>query len=305
MDKQLIQDLVEERKQLKERKEFEKADEIRKRVEAQGYILRDTPDGKTDMSPIEQKKSDKNDNYVLLFGSGETTPVGRRIHEAVFQKIGKKEIKIALVSTPAGFQPNVHVVQEEIAVFFRDHLTNFHPHVDIVYANTHDEANNASIIAPVANADYIFIGPGSPTYAIRHLAGTQLLSTIISSVKNGKTLCSASAATIAFSQYSLPVYELYKVGADLHWEKGLDVYKELYRSITVVPHFNNNEGGEKTDTSFCYMGKPRFKKLWDLLPEKKNSIGIDEQTALVINLRTKEEIIQGLGTCHYAIPELL
>lgn len=305
MDEDSVQRLVSERRRFKANKEFEKADEVRKQIEVMGYILQDTPDGNTTVTRMKTENESVKANFLLLFGSGETTPVGRRIHEAIFQKIGKNEIRIALVSTPAGFQPNVHVVQEEIAVFFRDHLTNFHPRINIVYANTRDEANNAEIIAPITKADYIFIGPGSPTYAIRHLAQTQLLSTIISSVQNGKTLCSASAAAIAFSQYSLPVYELYKVGVDLHWEKGLDVYKELYRSFTVIPHFDNNEGGEKTDTSFCYMSRPRFTKLWDLLPEKKNTVGIDEQTALVINLKTKEEVTLGKGNSHFNISDLL
>jgi hypothetical protein len=50
-----------------------------------------------------------------------------------------------------------------------------------------------------------------------------------------------------------------------------------------VPHWNNNEGGEKHDTSRCYMGQPRFAELMDQLPQETTVVGIDEHTALIID----------------------
>ena len=201
-----------------------------------------------------------------------------------------------IVTTPAGFQPNVEIVHQEISDFFADHLKNFHPRIKIVYANNRTAANDERIIAPLRKADYIFLGPGSPTYAVKNLKNTLLLQTIKNRLQQGASLCLSSAAVLAFSRDTLPVYEIYKVGAPLYWEKGLDFYSFISDSMTVIPHLNNHEGGEKTDTSYCFMGKERFGKLLALLPKDEKVIGIDEQTAVVFDLTTKKKKVIGKGS---------
>ena len=42
--------------------------------------------------------------------------------------------------------------------------------------------------------------------------------------------------------HTVPVYEIYKVGADAHWLPGLDVLGELTLPAAVVPHWNNRSG---------------------------------------------------------------
>lgn len=236
-------------------------------------------------------------SFLVLFGSGETSSTGRQIHEFLLKKIAKKDIRIALLTTPAGFQPNVSVVYETIAEFFKTGLANFHPQIEIIYANNRELANDNEVIAPLERADYIFTGPGSPTYAVKHLQDTFLLEKLKKRIKDGITLSLSSAATIAFSKFALPVYEIYKVGTDLYWEKGLDFYKDFYKSITVIPHYNNTEGGVKNDTSHCYMGKDRFTKLAAML-KGEEVIGIDEHTGMIIDLETKEIQTMGKGKLH-------
>jgi hypothetical protein len=67
-------------------------------------------------------------------------------------------------------------------------------------------------------------------------------------------LAFASAASIAVGRYALPVYEIYKVGADLHWVDGLDLFRVFGWELAIVPHWNNREGGDDLDTSRCFMG---------------------------------------------------
>jgi hypothetical protein len=154
----------------------------------------------------------------------------------------------------AGFQPNVKVVYEEIADFFRQTSKN--------------------------------------------LRDSLLLKIIEQKIEMETTLSLASAAAIAFSHFALPVYEIYKVGSDLYWENGLNFLESFYKKLTVVPHLNNNEGGEKTDTSYCFMGKERFEKLQKLLPKDELVWGIDENTAVIINLKTKVVKTIGKGELH-------
>lgn len=235
---------------------------------------------------------------IALFGSGEIASTGRRIHEKVLQKIGKNEIKVAIVSTPAGFQPNVKIVYEEVAQFFLDSLTNFHPQITMIYANNRNEADDQAIVDPVLEADYIFIGAGSPTYAVKNLSGTLLYRHLESSLHAGKSMGISSAAAIAFSNNALPVYEIYKVGTGLYWEQGLNLYADFIRPMTVIPHLNNKEGGAKTDTSFCFMGRDRFIKLREKLHADDFILGIDEHTGIVIDLSSKKGSVIGKGAVH-------
>jgi hypothetical protein len=94
------------------------------------------------------------------------------------------------------------------------------------------------------------------------------------------------------------VYEIYKVGEDLHWVDGLNLYKEIWSECTVIPHFNNREGGKDLDTSYCFVGQGRAEKMLAMLPEAENILGIDEHTALIIDLKTGEQSVRGKGGIH-------
>ena len=71
----------------------------------------------------------------------------------------------------------------------------------------------------------------------------------------------ASAAAIAVNRHALPVYEIFKVGEDLHWKLGLDLFGQYGLDLTIVTQWNNREGGEELDTSHGFMGRARFERL--------------------------------------------
>ncbi|MBI2049520.1 Type 1 glutamine amidotransferase-like domain-containing protein [Candidatus Roizmanbacteria bacterium] len=292
-----VKDLIDKRESLRKQKKFDDADKIRRQIEKLGYFVEDTKMKTNVVEKVVVPQKPKN-SFIVLFGSGEIASSGRKVHEKVFGQIGKDPISIAIITTPAGFQPNVKSVHEEIAEFFKIHLANFHPKIDIIFANTWVDANNPEIIKPIENADYIFTGPGSPTYAVEHLRDTLLYRKILEKVREGITLSLSSAAVIAFSKYCLPVYEIYKVGEQLHWIKGLNFFSKFWEPLTIIPHFNNNEGGEKTDTSHCWMGKERFQKLIKILPKNEKIIGIDEHTAIIYELKRKKYNVYGLGSVY-------
>ncbi|MCH8986828.1 hypothetical protein IIA94_01525 [Patescibacteria group bacterium] len=118
---------------------------------------------------------------------------------------------------------------------------------------------------------------------------------ILERVRDGASLAIASAATAAFSRHCLPVYEIFKVGEELHWIDGLETYGEFLEPMTIIPHFNNTEGGTKLDTSRCWMGVDRFEKLLTMLPKGEKVLGIDEHTTITFDLDSKECIVFGKG----------
>ena len=113
----------------------------------------------------------------------------------------------------------------------------------------------------------------------------------------GAALALASAATIAISTFALPVYEIYKVGDDLHWKPGLDFFGLYGLPLVFVPHWNNNDGGDELDTSRCFMGQERFEKLMEMLPPDLTVIGLDEKTGLVMDIHTGRAHVIGVGGC--------
>jgi hypothetical protein len=105
---------------------------------------------------------------------------------------------------------------------------------------------------------------------------------------------------------TLPVYEIYKVGEKPHWIEGLDILGRFGLELVVIPHWNNAEGGTH-DTRFCYMGRPRFSQLEDLLPEDFGIIGLDEHTACILDLEKQTASVEGVGsvTLKFGISELI
>ncbi len=104
----------------------------------------------------------------------------------------------------------------------------------------------------------------------------------------------ASAAALTLGRYTLPVYEIYKVGQELHWVEGINILGHFGFNLVVIPHWNNAEG-RNHDTRFCFMGEGRLRQLESLLPEDVCILGLDEHTACLLDLEKEEVRIKGLG----------
>ena len=105
----------------------------------------------------------------------------------------------------------------------------------------------------------------------------------------------ASAAALTVGRFTLPVYEIYKVGEDLHWVEGMNILEHFGFNLVVIPHWNNAEGGTH-DTRFCYMGEARLRKLEFRLPDDVCILGLDEHTACLLDLEKDEAVIRGIGS---------
>ena len=141
----------------------------------------------------------------------------------------------------------------------------------------------------------MFAGPGSPTYALRKWRDTPVPAALAGVVRRGGTLVLGSAAALTLGSHAVPVYEIYKVGDDPVWVPGLDLLAELTGvAAAVVPHYDNKEGATH-DTRFCYLGEERLAALEATLPDEVGVLGVDEHTAMVVDVRARTLSVAGNG----------
>ena len=234
---------------------------------------------------------------IALFGSGETAPGAYRIHARVMRQLAAP-VSVAILETPAGFEPNSPAVAGKVGAYLERHLRNFSPQVAIVPARkrgTRFDPDDPELAAALFESDYLFMGPGSPSYTVRQLRDSYAWHALRARHRLGAAICFSSATTVASGRYTLPVYEIYKVGQDLHWIDGLSFFGDFGLRLSVIPHWNNNDGGQELDTSRCYMGRARFSELCRILPSDVTVLGIDENTGVVIEPAAGECELVGQG----------
>lgn len=201
------------------------------------------------------------------------------------------------LDTPAGFQLNADQIAAGAADYFAKRVGH-HLGIASYKSREIDELDTALAFQRLRKSNYILMGPGSPTYAIDQFRDSPVSSILSDCVHGGGCVVAASAAALTMGRYTLPVYEIYKVGQQLHWQPGLNLLKEFDLPLVVVPHWNNAEGGTH-DTSRCFMGKTRFDILTDLMTEPVPILGLDEHTACIIDLGDDTFQIRGIGTVTY------
>jgi len=226
-------------------------------------------------------------------GSGETSPTMVSTHRMLVGKL-PKPVRAALLDTPYGFQENAPELATKAVEYFN---TSINVALDVA-GLTEISAGDALAIEKglqlVADAQYVFAGPGSPSYALRQWSGTPLAGLLIKKLRSGGIVTFASAAALTLGKYTLPVYEIYKAGEPPRWLDGLDILSELGIKAALIPHYNNAEGGHH-DTRFCYMGERRLSFLERELPEDVYVLGVDEHTGVVLDVDADEATVVGKG----------
>jgi peptidase E len=231
---------------------------------------------------------------IALFGSGETSPVMTSVHQELVARVRHPSLNAILLDTPFGFQENANELAARITAFFREHVGCEITPVSFRHSGRATPLEVEQFLRSISDANYVFAGPGSPTYAIRHWRNHGVRDLLVEKVARGGCLAFASAAAIGLGAYALPVYEIYKVGDDPSWTEGLDVLGAIGVRCAVIPHYNNREGGTH-DTRFCWMGEPRLRLLESMLPDDVVILGIDEHTACIIDVEAQTVTVRGTG----------
>ena len=234
---------------------------------------------------------------LAIMGSGETAPTMVTTHRKLTSLL-PQPVQAVVLDTPYGFQENAPELASRAQDYFH---TSINVEIEIAglvrLHDTHIAADPVQIergLRRVANADYIFAGPGSPTYALRQWSGSPIASIIAGKLQTGGIITFASAAALTLGKATVPVYEVYKVGQDVERLDGLDILSSIGINAAVIPHYDNAEGGNH-DTRFCYLGQARLEMFETMLDNDTYVLGVDEHTGLVIDIDAQEATVVGNG----------
>jgi len=230
---------------------------------------------------------------IVLMGSGELASTMVEVHKGLLARLGDSP-RAVFVDTPSGFQLNTDEISLKAVEYFSRRVNHPITIASFKSRETIGDSEKKATYETLETADYILIGPGSPSYATRQWLNTSIPDMFIKRIEAGGCLVTASAAALTLGPFTLPVYEIYKVGQDIHWIDGINVLNHFGLNLVVIPHWNNADGGNH-DTRFCFMGKPRMDHLMALLPEDVTVLGIDEHTACILDFEKQTAEIKGIG----------
>jgi hypothetical protein len=242
---------------------------------------------------------------LAIIGSGETSPTMVTVHRELLSRLGLTSPQAMVLATPYAFQENAADVSARTQRYFADSVglqarvaAGTSPDADPAMAPPlipPDEEDEARQAAGIRAADWVFAGPGSPSYALAHWQAGPVAAGLRDRVLAGDGLTVlASAAAATAGRFTLPVYEIYKAGGAPRWLDGLDLLGPLGLTVALIPHYDNAEGG-RYDTRHCYLGERRLAAMERDLPADAAVLGVDEHTAVLIDLRTSDVEIRGRG----------
>jgi hypothetical protein len=231
---------------------------------------------------------------LTIMGSGETAPTMIKVHRSVVERLGPGPVHGVLLDTPFGFQTNAPDIAARAVEYFRDSVGAILEVAGLRSAADLAPPHGDAIIAHLAAAPFVFSGPGSPTYALRQWRGTLVPAVLAEKLALGGAVTFASAAALALGAVAVPVYEVYKVGEDARWIDGLDLLGPLGLPVALIPHYDNAEGGTH-DTRYSYLGEQRLAALEHELPDGVFVLGVDEHTALGLDLDAGTASVAGNG----------
>src|SRR5215204_1505372 len=235
---------------------------------------------------------------LVLIGSGETAAQMQRGHRMIATRLAAAggrvhDVPAAIIDTPYGFQSNEDELTRGLVDFFARRV-GMQTSVAALPRADVDVVVRETAYARIRDADFIFAGPGSPSYAVRQWSETEIPSLFAEKLRTGGAVVVASAAALTMGRVTVPVYEIYKAGDDPFWLPGLDVLATIGINAAVVPHYDNGEGGDH-DTRFCFLGEARLLALESLLPDETFILGVDEHTALMVDLVAAVCFVHGRG----------
>ena len=245
--------------------------------------------------------SAKTPRILAIMGSGETAPTMVTPHREIVARLGDPPPRAVLLDTPYGFEENAPVITQRAIEYFAHRVQLAVEAAGFPGPLAADPTQRTPLAETAAlsrlrTAGFVFAGPGSPSYALSVWHGSPVPDVLATKLAEGGAVVFASAAALTLGTFSVPVYEIYKVGQPVHWLDGLDLLRAagFEGSCVVIPHYDNAEGGTH-DTRFCYLGERRLAMMETLLPDDAWVLGVDEHTALIVDLDARTAVVTGRG----------
>ncbi|HET9077357.1 MAG TPA: hypothetical protein VFN68_10515 [Acidimicrobiales bacterium] len=230
---------------------------------------------------------------LAILGSGETAPTMIKPHRRIFERLGPPPVPAVLLDTPYGFQANADDISARAVDYFAASVGR-PVEVAELRSRRADPVRQQEALARVAAARWVFAGPGSPSYALRQWRGGEVPDLLADKLEHGGCVLFSSAAALTLGRYTVPVYEVYKVGAEPEWLEGLNLVRFLGPEVAVIPHYDNAEGGNH-DTRFCYLGESRLQVLEAQMGPDGWVLGVDEHTGAIFDLDAGTVSVVGNG----------
>ena len=238
---------------------------------------------------------------LAIMGSGETAPTMVTPHREIVARLGEPKPRAVLLDTPYGFQENASEITQRAVEYFGHRVQLTIEAAGFLGPLAADQSQRtpiaeAAALSRLRTAGFVFAGPGSPSYALSVWRGSPVPEALTAKLAEGGALVFSSAAALTIGRFSVPVYEIYKVGLPVHWLDGLDLLRAagFEGSCVVIPHYDNAEGGTH-DTRFCYLGERRLVAMEAMLPADAWVLGIDEHTVLMVDLDARTAVVSGRG----------
>lgn len=245
--------------------------------------------------------SAKAPRILALMGSGETAPTMVTPHREIVARLGDPPPRAVLLDTPYGFQENAPEITQRAIDYFAQRVQLMvevagFPGPLAADPTQRTALADAAALSRLRTASFVFAGPGSPSYALSAWRGSPVPEALAAKLAGGGAVVFASAAAVTLGRFSIPVYEIYKVGQSVHWLDGLDLLRAagFEGSCVVIPHYDNAEGGTH-DTRFCYLGERRLAAMESLLPDDAWVLGVDEHTVTIVDLDARTVVVSGRG----------
>lgn len=139
---------------------------------------------------------------LVIIGSGETSPTMVKLHREL---LAAAPGVAAMLDTPFGFQVNADDLTDKIRGYFSESVGR---DIDVARWRRRDEPATIRerALATMNRADWLFAGPGSPSYALRQWIDTPVPAALIDMIGRGGTAVVGSAAAVTLGEFSIPVY---------------------------------------------------------------------------------------------------
>lgn len=208
--------------------------------------------------------------YLMPIGGAEDRTAQRHILNQFVQYAGGNDARIVVIPTASSFGTEVGT---QYCTIFQELGA---ARVDCIHVQTRQQANDAQLLKPLADATGIFMSGGDQTKLVSLIGGTPLASQILASHRAGAVVAGTSAGASAMSRHmiafgrsgSSPSQRMVQLAPGLG----------LLDRVIIDQHFRQRDRVGRLMTAVAY--NPLY-----------IGVGIDEDTAFVIGADGNCEVI--------------
>lgn len=223
---------------------------------------------------------------LVLAGSGEFTVAMEETDAFLLDTVKKnldkknKKIKIAIIPTAAGKESDY---KKWINAGIK-HFSKLGAEAIGFEVINNKDANNIRVAEKIKEFQLVYFSGGDPGHLFQSLKGSVFWNNIYENYKSGAIIAGSSAGAMILGNYVISnVYQTFEDNKKPVWEKAFD-----FVPFAIIPHFD-------------YIFKKEKKKYLKMIAQtpahiKKNILGIDEDTSLILDFEKGHFEIKGKGS---------